>query len=234
MASARSDERRRPEGLVRQPGLARLGDSDLRRDLGGLRDPAAAIIVFYSFFTIKNYQVVYEPTVATWISLIESGRWIAALRTLRVVFTITAIEFLIAFPFALWLAKGCRSKTAEGGGHHAADHPVLPRCAVAHHHLAGDPRHQRHHQHRAAPSRPDRRADGVDAVLRVRGPFRHDRALLPDHGVPDLPGPDPDRRRIRAGEQRSRREPGPDPGLRDPAAGAARASSPASCSPWCR
>jgi ABC-type spermidine/putrescine transport system permease subunit I len=71
------------------------------------------IVVFYSFFSIKNYQVVYEPTVATWISLIESGRWIAALRTLRVVFTITAIEFLIAFPFALWLAKGCRSKTLK-------------------------------------------------------------------------------------------------------------------------
>ena len=72
-----------------------------------------AIIVFYSFFTIKNYQVVYEPTVKTWVSLIESGRWIAAVRTLRVVFTITAIEFLIAFPFALWLAKGCRSKTVK-------------------------------------------------------------------------------------------------------------------------
>jgi ABC-type spermidine/putrescine transport system permease subunit I len=72
-----------------------------------------AIIVFYSFFTIKNYQVVYEPTVKTWVSLIESGRWIAALRTLRVVFTITIIEFLIAFPFALWLAKGCKSKSVK-------------------------------------------------------------------------------------------------------------------------
>lgn len=71
------------------------------------------IIVFYSFFTIKNYQVVYDPTVKTWISLIDSGRWIAAVRTLRVVFTITVIEFLIAFPFALWLAKGCRSKSLK-------------------------------------------------------------------------------------------------------------------------
>ncbi|MEM7021764.1 MAG: ABC transporter permease [Pseudomonadota bacterium] len=71
------------------------------------------IIVFYSFFTIKNYQVVYDPTFKSWISLIESGRWIAALRTLRVAFTITLIEFLIAFPFALWLAKGCRSKSLK-------------------------------------------------------------------------------------------------------------------------
>ncbi len=71
------------------------------------------IIVFYSFFSIKSYQVVYEPTVKSWVSLIESGRWIAALRTLRVAFTITAIELLIAFPFALWLAKGCRSKSVK-------------------------------------------------------------------------------------------------------------------------
>lgn len=71
------------------------------------------IVVFYSFFQIKSYQVVYEPTVETWLSLIESGRWIAAVRTLRVVFTITVIELLIAFPFALWLAKGCRSKTLK-------------------------------------------------------------------------------------------------------------------------
>lgn len=71
------------------------------------------IIVFYSFFTIKNYQVVYDPTIKTWISLIDSGRWIAAVRTIRVVFTITVIEFLIAFPFALWLAKGCKSKNIK-------------------------------------------------------------------------------------------------------------------------
>lgn len=71
------------------------------------------IIVFYSFFTIHNYQVVYDPTLKSWISLIESGRWIAALRTLRVAFAITAIELLIAFPFALWLAKGCQSKNLK-------------------------------------------------------------------------------------------------------------------------
>jgi spermidine/putrescine transport system permease protein len=67
------------------------------------------IVVAYSFFQIRNYQVVYEPTFSTWISLIESGRWIAAVRTIRVALAITLIEFLLAFPFALWLAKGCRS-----------------------------------------------------------------------------------------------------------------------------
>lgn len=71
------------------------------------------IVVFYSFLAMKNYQVVYQPTVRTWVSLIESDRWIAAVRTLRVAFTLTAIELLIAFPFALWLAKGCRSKSLK-------------------------------------------------------------------------------------------------------------------------
>lgn len=67
------------------------------------------LVVGYSFFQVRNYQVVYEPTVATWISLIDSGRWIAAVRTLRIVLVLTLIEFVLAFPFALWLAKGCRS-----------------------------------------------------------------------------------------------------------------------------
>lgn len=71
------------------------------------------IVVFYSFFTIQAYQVVYDPTFDTWISLIDSGRWIAAVRTLRLVFTITLIELLLAFPFALWLAKGGASKTVK-------------------------------------------------------------------------------------------------------------------------
>ena len=68
------------------------------------------VMVAFSFLQIRNYQVVYQPTLAAWTSLIDSGRWISAVRTLRVAFTVTAIELLLAFPFALWLAKGCRSK----------------------------------------------------------------------------------------------------------------------------
>src|SRR3954453_13278360 len=64
------------------------------------------VVVFYSFFQVRNYQLVYQPTFATWYSLIESGRWIAAVRTLRISFTITVIELGLAYPFALWLAKG--------------------------------------------------------------------------------------------------------------------------------
>lgn len=35
------------------------------------------------------------------------------LRTIRIVLSVTAIEFLLAFPFALWLAKGVQSKWAK-------------------------------------------------------------------------------------------------------------------------
>jgi spermidine/putrescine transport system permease protein len=71
------------------------------------------VIVMFSFLQVKSYRVVYQPTLGTWQSLIESGRWIAGVRTLRVGITMTVIELLLAFPFALWLAKGCRSKSAK-------------------------------------------------------------------------------------------------------------------------
>lgn len=67
------------------------------------------IISVFSFFSIKQYQMVFEPTLGTWTSLFESGRWTVVARTLQFAVTVTIIELLLAFPFALWLAKGCRS-----------------------------------------------------------------------------------------------------------------------------
>lgn len=67
------------------------------------------IISVFSFFSIKQYQMVFEPTLATWTGLFESGRWTVVARTLQFAVTVTVIELLLAFPFALWLAKGCRS-----------------------------------------------------------------------------------------------------------------------------
>ena len=96
--------------------------SRLRRMMGTLVLPAflvgwSALVILplvimagFSFLQVRYYHVVYEPNLATWISLVESGRWIAIVRTLRVAFTITVIELLLAFPFAIWLAKTCRSK----------------------------------------------------------------------------------------------------------------------------
>lgn len=73
------------------------------------------IISAFSFFSMRQYQIVYDPTFATWKSLVETGRWVVVLRTIRFAISVTFIEILLAFPFALWLAKGCRSDAVRAG-----------------------------------------------------------------------------------------------------------------------
>lgn len=68
------------------------------------------IVAVYSFFSVEMYQIVYKPTLDTWRSIIDTGRWLVALKTFRITLTITLIELVLAIPFALWLAKGCKSK----------------------------------------------------------------------------------------------------------------------------
>lgn len=64
----------------------------------------------YSFFTTVQFRTVYTPSFTTWVELFSSGRWEVTLRTLRIAVTVTLIELAVAFPFALWLAKGGVSK----------------------------------------------------------------------------------------------------------------------------
>lgn len=65
------------------------------------------IVLFaYSFFSTAQFRTVYTPSFDTWVGLFESGRWEVTLRTLRIALTVTLIELAVAFPFALWLAKG--------------------------------------------------------------------------------------------------------------------------------
>ncbi len=65
------------------------------------------IVLFaYSFFSTAQFRTVYTPSLETWVGLFESGRWEVTLRTLRIALTVTLIELAVAFPFALWLAKG--------------------------------------------------------------------------------------------------------------------------------
>lgn len=69
------------------------------------------IVLFsYSFFETQSFFTIYQPSFRTWTSIFESGRWEVAVRTLRIALTVTLIELAIGFPFALWLAKGCRDK----------------------------------------------------------------------------------------------------------------------------
>jgi spermidine/putrescine transport system permease protein len=71
------------------------------------------VLVAYSFFETRSFVTLYQPSLKTWFSLFESGRWEVAVRTLRIALTVTLIELVVGFPFALWLAKGCRSKTTQ-------------------------------------------------------------------------------------------------------------------------
>ncbi len=71
------------------------------------------VIVLFSFFQVKNYRVVYVPSLDTWRSLVDSGRWLVTLRTLRIAVSVTLIELALAIPFGFWLAKVCRSKPTK-------------------------------------------------------------------------------------------------------------------------
>lgn len=67
------------------------------------------VLVLYSFLQTKGYRVEWEFSFDTWGRLFDSGRWIVVARTLRIAVTMTIIELVIAFPFAFWLSKGCKS-----------------------------------------------------------------------------------------------------------------------------
>ncbi len=60
----------------------------------------------FSLFSTVQFRTVYQPTLDTWIGLFSSGRWEVTLRTIRIAMTVTLFELAIAWPFALWLAKG--------------------------------------------------------------------------------------------------------------------------------
>jgi spermidine/putrescine transport system permease protein len=68
------------------------------------------VLFAYSFFDTQFYATVYRPSFTTWVSVFQSGRLAVALRTLRIALTVTAIDLVIGFPFALWLAKGSARK----------------------------------------------------------------------------------------------------------------------------
>ncbi len=71
------------------------------------------ILFVFSFFTTEYFQTVYTPSFDTWTGLFASGRFEVTLRTLRVALTVTMIELVVGFPFALWLAKSDIGKTTR-------------------------------------------------------------------------------------------------------------------------
>lgn len=71
------------------------------------------IIFVYSLFTTEYYSVVYRLTLSTWSTIFETHLWDVALRTIKVAGIATLIELVVGYPFALWLAKGCRSRRGQ-------------------------------------------------------------------------------------------------------------------------
>ena len=74
----------------------------------GVIVPLLGIVVF-SFFSTKGIRFLFDPTVNSYVEIVTTGRYQVALRSLRLMSTVTLFELLIAFPFALWLAKGVKS-----------------------------------------------------------------------------------------------------------------------------
>ena len=79
---------------------------------GGIVIPLLAIILV-SFFQGRGIRINIDPTLLQYERFFSYGGVDLLSRSVRIAATITVIELLIAFPFALWLAKGCRNNTVR-------------------------------------------------------------------------------------------------------------------------
>lgn len=70
-------------------------------------------LLAWSLLTTEGFRVALDPSLDAYLSLFGSGRWAVTARTIRIAATVTAIELVLAFPFAFWLAKGVRSPTVR-------------------------------------------------------------------------------------------------------------------------
>ena len=79
---------------------------------GGIVIPLLAIILV-SFFQGRGIRINIDPTFLQYERFFSYGGGDLLARSVRIAATITFIELLIAFPFALWLAKGCKNNTVR-------------------------------------------------------------------------------------------------------------------------
>lgn len=78
----------------------------------GVVVPLIGILVF-SFLQTKGIKVQWDLTIKAYERLFFYGGGPLIGRTIRIAATMTAIELLLAFPFALWLAKGAKNQTMK-------------------------------------------------------------------------------------------------------------------------
>jgi len=149
--------------------------------------PIVVLFVF-SFFSTVRFRTVYEPTLDTWIGLFSSGRWEVTLRTLRIALTVTGMELLLAFPFALWLAKSCKSGTGRAVCLAMLTIPFfldMSSRTIVWRAILG--------QSGLINTLLGRRARAVAALFRIRRAFRPACQPVSAHGHTDLSGHQPDR-----------------------------------------
>jgi ABC-type spermidine/putrescine transport system permease subunit I len=75
----------------------------------GLMILPLGLMLVYSLFTTEGFSTSFTPSTETWATLFSSGRWIVGARTFVMAASVTAVTLVVAFPFAFWLAKRCRS-----------------------------------------------------------------------------------------------------------------------------
>ena len=159
---------------------------------GGIVIPLLAIILV-SFLQGRGIRINFDPTFLQYERFFSYGGSDLLARSVRIAATITFIELMIAFPFALWLAKGCRNNMVRLLTFTALTVPFFLSPAarvivwrsvfgingVVNQALLGDRR--------------GGRARDLADLLRVRRALRLSRRLLPDDGVADLSLHQPDR-----------------------------------------
>jgi len=72
-----------------------------------------ALMLVYSLFRTQGFATDFTPGLETWRTFFDSGRWQVVVRTVRIGLTVTLIVMAISLPFAIWLAKGCRSASVR-------------------------------------------------------------------------------------------------------------------------
>lgn len=80
----------------------------------GVMLPLVGLVAF-SLLRSKEVSFIYEPTLDNWVEIVTGGRIEVTVRSIRLMGTVTLIELLIAFPFALWLAKYVKSNLVKIG-----------------------------------------------------------------------------------------------------------------------
>ena len=79
---------------------------------GGIVLPLLAIILV-SFLLGRGLNINFDPTIKQYERFFSYGGGDMLARSVRIAGTVTIIELLLAFPFALWLAKGCKNNTVK-------------------------------------------------------------------------------------------------------------------------